>query len=100
MPNRPTTTASDDHMSEEKCSASASSASLDVCLATRLSARARKKSTTTETSITANAQCVASTCGGSVLKSRFAASQMTTPASPNKSAVSASAVTLSTLPWP
>ena len=33
-------------------------------------------------------------------RSRFAASQITTPDRTNSSAVSASAVTLSTLPWP
>ena len=42
-------------MSELKCSASASSASLEVALATRLSTRARKKSTTIEPAMMAKA---------------------------------------------
>ena len=54
-------TAIDDHISEQKCSASASSASLDVALATRPSVRARKKSTTIEAAMTTKAAAVAST---------------------------------------
>ena len=50
--------------------------------------------------MTPNAHGVASTCGGSLPISRLTASQITTPDSTNSSAVSASAETLSTLPWP
>ena len=53
-----------------------------------------------DTAITAKAQGVASTSGGWALMSRLAASQITTSASPNSSAVSARAETLSILPWP
>jgi hypothetical protein len=60
-PRRPTSTAADDAMSDEKCRASASRAWLDVSLAVRDSARARKKSIAIETRMTANAAGVAST---------------------------------------
>ena len=50
--------------------------------------------------ITTKAATVASTTWPCSPSSRFTASQITTPDSTNSSAVSASAVTLSTLPWP
>ena len=87
-------------MSEEKCSASASSAWLDVAAATRDSTRARKKSIAIETTMIAKAAAVASTAWPWPPNRRWLASHATTPDSTNSSAVSASADTLSILPWP
>ena len=50
--------------------------------------------------MTAKAAAVASTACACAPISRCTASQITTAESTNNSAVSASAVTLSTLPWP
>ena len=99
-PPSPISTASEAHRSDEKCSASASSAWLCVCLAVRDSARERKKSTAIDTAITPKAQAFAITACSSCSVRRLTASQITTPESRNSSAVSASAETLSTLPWP
>src|SRR5262249_16014217 len=99
-PARPISTAKEDHKSDEKWRASASSAWLDVFSAVRERAGARKKSTTCEAPMTANAQTVAFTIWASCSTSRLMASQITTPDKRKSKAVSASAETASTLPWP
>ena len=91
-------TAVEDHMSDEKCNASASRASLEVAFATLCSARARRKSTAIDTAMTTNAHLDVSTICASKPRSRLKASQITTAESRNNSAVSASADTLSILP--
>src|SRR5215471_18063340 len=97
-PKSPISTAIDDHISDRKCNASASKASLAVAWATRRSVRARKKSMAIEPTMTTKAAMVASTACACAPMSRRTASKITMAVSTNKSAVSASAVTLSTLP--
>ena len=100
IPARPTSTASEPHRSDEKCSASAASAWLDVFSAVRASARERRKSTAIDIRTTAKAQILASTPWPSCARRRLTLSQITTADNRNSSAVSASAETASTLPWP
>ena len=87
-------------MSDEKCSASASSASLEVFRATRFSARARLKSMMMEPAMIATAHQVTSTSWLSPPSSLLRASHTIQPVVTKSRAVSTRAATLSILAWP